>query len=92
MVKNFHFSPTIILKRDTFNAFSYLLFPMCAQATLILGVEMFTASLKSAAVCSLGLCLSEPFLGRNYKRTKKAFLAALSLRIAGFYKITLFHQ
>ena len=53
---------------------------------------MFTASLRSAAIGSLGLSLSEPVLGRNYKRTGKAFLAALSLRIAGFYEIILFHQ
>lgn len=35
---------------------------------------------------------SEPVLGRNYRRTEKAFLAALSLRIAGFCEIILFHQ
>lgn len=34
---------------------------------------------------------SESVLGRNY-RTEKAFLAALSLRIAGFCEIILFHQ
>ena len=53
---------------------------------------MFTASLRSVAIGSLALCLSEPVLGRNHKRTGKALLAALSLRIAGFYEIILFHQ
>ena len=83
---------TVLLKRDTSNAFSYLLLPQCSQATLIPGGGVFTASLRSAAISSLGLSLSEPVLGRNYKRTGKAFLAALSLRIAGFYEIILFHQ